>query len=232
MTKTTIVICRNPKGLNRQLVPLLPTIGTITLIGWKQISEPVDSGVPNDVAMMLARTFASVARVTFFAVSEADVTSKDWSLLNEDFVRAVSERGLIARAQQFLARIPYNAVLVSTRQAKTVVRLFDEPAFPWWLEGQIVLLSSAEGSLPLLDGKSAISLLDNDNSSRQREICLNAGILGIIRPGVDGDIAGFLSLNPSIEARLLSTLENESLRLGFDWSVLCKTEFSESLAGA
>ncbi|MBN9124945.1 MAG: hypothetical protein BGO99_08765 [Nitrosospira sp. 56-18] len=232
MTKTTVMICRDPKGLNRQLVPLLPATGAITLIGWKQIPEPVDGGVPNDVAMMLARAFTSVARVTFFGISEADVTSRDWLLLKEDFVRAVNKRGLIGRAQQLIDRIPYNAVLVSTRQAKTVIRLFDEPAFPWWLEGQIVLLSSTEGPPPLLDIKSVISLLDNDDSSRQRETCLDAGILGIIRPGVDGDIAGFLSLDPSIEAQLLSTLEDESTCSGFDWSVLCEAEFGERFAGA
>ncbi len=232
MTRTTIAICRDPKGLNQQLVPLLPAIGTITLIGWKQTPEPVDGGVPSDVAIMMARSFASVARVTFFGTSEAGVTSEDWSPLNEDLVRAVSKRGLIDRVQKLIDRIPSNAVLISTRQAKTAVRLFDEPAFPWWLEGQVVLLSSAEGPPPLLDGKSAISLLDNGDHSRQREICLDAGILGLIRPGIDGDVAGFLSLDSSVEARLLSALEDESRRSGFDWSVLCKDEFTASLAGA
>lgn len=232
MTKTTIVICRDPEGLNRQLVPLLPAIGTITLIGWKRVPEPVDGGVPREVAMMMARAFASVARVTFFGISEAGAISEDWSPLDEDFIRAVGKRGLVGRVQQRVDRVPYNAVLISTRKAETVACLFDEPAFPWWLQGQMVLFSSAVGPPPLLDGRSAISLLDGDDNVGQREICLNAGISGMIRPGVDGDVAGFSSLNSSFEAQLLSALEDESMHSGFVWSVLGKDGFGESLTGA
>ncbi|SFN87885.1 hypothetical protein SAMN05216386_2056 [Nitrosospira briensis] len=230
MTKTTILVCRDPRGSNWQLGPLSSTHGSEALIGWRQIPDPVDDGVPTDVAMVMARAFTAVARVTFLCAPEINGVKDGWTQSGEEFVRAMRKPGLARVISRVIDRIPRDAALVSTRRPETALRLFDDPAFPWWMQGQIVLLSAHEAGPPELDCECAISLVDNDDWSNQKEILSEAGILGMVRPGVDGDVAGLFSLVPSLEAALLSTLENETSRAGFEWAVLPEDKFCEFLA--
>ncbi|HEU4853769.1 MAG TPA: hypothetical protein VFS89_00580 [Nitrosospira sp.] len=231
MTRTALLVCHNPRGSNWQLAPLCSTNGRAALIGWRQVPDSVDDGVPIDVAMVMARAFTSVARVTFLCTSESDGAAAGWMQLDEDFVRAMRRPGLTGFIRQFIDRIPRNAALMSTRRPEIVLRLFDDPAFPWWMQGQVVLLSPAEAGPPELDSEFLISLVDKDDWSNQEKILSNAGILGIVRPGVDGDVAGLLSLASSFETVVLSALEDESVRAGFEWDMLDEAMFSERLAG-
>src|SRR5688500_18295925 len=133
MTKTTILLCRNPHGSNWQLGPLPLTDGQAALIGWKQIPDPVDEGVPIDVAMVMALAFTSVARVTFLCTSESNGVTTSWMQLDEEFVRAMRKPGLAGGISRLIDRIPPDAALMSTRRPETVLRLFDDAAFPWWM---------------------------------------------------------------------------------------------------
>ena len=187
--------------------------------------------MPIDVAMVMARAFTSVARVTFLCTSESDGVTDGWTQLGEEFVRTMRKSGLAGFIRRFIDRIPRNAALMCTRRPEIVLRLFDDPAFPWWMQGQVVLLSTPEAGPPELDSEFLISLVDKDDWSNQEKILSEAGILGIVRPGVDGDVAGLLSLASSFEPIVLSALEEESARAGFEWDVLDEDMFSVRLAG-
>jgi hypothetical protein len=52
------------------------------------------------------------------------------------------------------------------------------------------------------------------------------GIEGILRPGVDGDVAGLLSLTDAFDQVVLAGLESETRRAGFDWALLPEMEFA------
>lgn len=228
MTRTAIFICHDARDAGWELGDLPATGGAIVLIGWRQIPEPVDCGVPNDIAAVMARALTCAARITFLS-TEIDAPSNVWSPRGEDFVRAVGKDGIAGRIQNLIDHIPRHAALVSTRHPETVRRLFDDGGFPWWLRGQAVLLSDPQAALPDLDWTLLLSLLSDEWSTRTADFPI-AGIVGLIRPGVDGCVAGFLSLTTSFEAVMLAALERESLQAGFGWAVLSEGAFRERLA--
>lgn len=98
------------------------------------------------------------------------------------------------------------------------------------MRGQVVLLSAPAAGPPELDGESVIALIDNQNWSNQEKILTRTGILGTVRPGVDGDVAGLFSLTPAFEADVLSALEIETVRADFEWAILPEHKFREFLA--
>jgi hypothetical protein len=50
-----------------------------------------------------------------------------------------------------------------------------------------------------------------------------------LRPGVDGDVAGLLSLTDAIEQAVLAALESETRHAGFDWELLPEDAFIDLL---
>lgn len=230
MTDTAIFVCHDPHGSHWQLGPLPATGSTMTLIGWKQVSESVDGGIPDDVAAMIARSLTGVARITFLASTpEMAISSNAWSFMGECFVRRVEKAGLAGRIQCVFDRIPYNAVLVSTRCPKTALRLFDDCSFPWWLQGQVAILSRPEAAPPNLDRAMLVSLL-GDEWTRWAAEYSGEEIFGVLRPGVDGDVIGLLSLTSSFETAILRVLENESMQMNFEWALLSEDAFRNRLA--
>ena len=228
MTRSAIFVCREPQDSGWELGPLPITGGSMMLIGWRQIPKPVDGGVPNDIAAVIARALTCVARVTFLS-TEMDAPSNVWSLRGADFVRSAGQAGLVGCIQNLIDRIPPHAALVSTRRTETALRLFDDGGFPWWLRGQVALLSNPEAAPPDLEGGALLSLVDNAWATYAAGFS-GAGVLGVLRPGVDGDVAGLLSLTPSFEAVMFAALENESARAGFEWAVLSEDVFRDHLA--
>jgi hypothetical protein len=52
------------------------------------------------------------------------------------------------------------------------------------------------------------------------------GIVGTVRPGVDGDVAGLLSLTAGFDDALLRALEYEAKLALFRWSVLTEEDLA------
>jgi hypothetical protein len=46
------------------------------------------------------------------------------------------------------------------------------------------------------------------------------GVQAIIYPGVDGDVAGFVSSSPAFAGEILQAIESEAVRSGFNWEVI------------
>jgi len=79
MSDTSIFVCLEPRRSDWwQLGALPPSIGRMMLIGWKKDPEPVDGGVPEDVAPLLARAFTSIGRVTFLSSALHASTGGGW----------------------------------------------------------------------------------------------------------------------------------------------------------
>ena len=225
MTHTSIFACRDPRGLHWQLGPLPPATGRVTLLGWSQTTERHDAGVPDEVAGVLARALTSTARVTFPSSAATDGATRVWSPLGDDLARALSGKGISDRVLGKLRGRPPNVALMSTRRPDTAMRLFDDASFPWWMQGQVVLLSGLDAPPPDLDEDALLALFGEDWTKRAAPLAA-AGIEGIVRPGVDGDVAGLLSLRDEFEQTVLNALERETRLAGFDWALLPEEAFA------
>lgn len=205
--QAAILACVDPVNAHWQLGPLPPAQGRMLLIGWRLPLPAVDSGVPEVVAAILARALTSVARVSFPVSDDAAIALK-------------GEAAIVK--------------LVSTCEAETAVRMFADPGYPWHLQGQVALLSPLHSRAPKIDRKALLSLLSGhwtkpDGQLRQFH---SLGILAVIRPGVDGDIGGVLSLSDGFANTLLEALECAAGNAQFAWFRLPEDDFANMLAKA
>ena len=209
MSDTSIFVCLEPRRSNWwQLGALPPSIGRMMLVGWKKDPEPVDGGVPEDVAPLLARAFTSIGRVTFLSSAVHAATAGGWWPLK---------------------RAPGPAELTSTTDPQTLMQAFDDAAHPWSMQGQVLLISAPSVPSPEIDRKHLRALLENDWSGAA-DVLSPPGVIAVLRPGVDGDLAGLLTLTADVERTSLAALEAETRRASFDWSVLTDDAFSERYA--
>jgi hypothetical protein len=224
VSRTAIFACRDARDPQWQLGDLPPLTGRFTLIGWKESTEAIEAGVPDKIAQVLARAFTSIARVIFLA----DAGGLDtWTPLKGDAIRTLTSKGFAARVASKLKGTPSDMALVSTRHPETAMRLFDDAGFPWWQQGQIVLLASEDRShhdvepeqLDTFDKETLLNLFSDDWTMRAAPLA-SKGVAGVVRPGVDGDVAGLLSLAGAFERTALDALERETRRAGFDWELV------------
>ena len=208
MSHTAIFVCVEPRRSEWQLGVLPPSMGRMMLIGWKQDPEPVDAGVPDDVAAVVARALTSIGRVTFPS-SAVHASAGGWSPF---------KRG------------PDAGDLLSTTDPQTVTQAFDDAAHPWSMQGQVLLISAPSVPPPEIDRKRLRALLENDWSGAADALA-PPGVIAVLRPGVDGDLAGLLTLTADAERTSLAALEGETRRAAFDWSVLTEAAFADRYGG-
>jgi hypothetical protein len=197
----------------------------LTLLGWRQAPEPVDGGVPQEVAGVLARAITSTARVTFPCTFVSTAVANAWSPMGDDLIRSIIGKGFGARLVAKVKGKPSAITLMSTRRPETALRLFDDAGFPWWMQGQVVVLSTTDAPPPNIDEDTLLALFGDDWANHAPSLG-PLGIEGIVRPGVDGDVAGLLSLTDAFDDAVIDALESETRRAGFDWGVLTEDAFA------
>jgi hypothetical protein len=191
-----------------------PTGGRWTLIGWSQHPESVDAGVPLAVRLLIADALAAAARVTFLTSSLTPRQGPGWSLAGSDSVlRLKRERGFSLR----LRAQPAEMVLVSTRSPKTIATLFDDAGYPWWMQSQVALLSEPDSLLPEPSFELVADLLACD-LNRQASALIRQGVHAVLRPAVDGDAAGLVGLDGSLDDRVLEHLATMAKSAGMPYA--------------
>lgn len=230
MTKTSILVCRDARRSEWQLGRLPPAAGRMTLIGWTQQPEPHDAGVPQEVAAVLARALTSVARVTFPSSIVHPSPTASWSQSGAALVRGLTAASTAGRVAAALKGAPGHVALVSTRDPETTRRGFDDAGYPWWMQGQALLLSAPDGPPPDISRDHLLALFDEDWAAAAATLA-DAGVVGIVRPGVDGDLAGLLSLAPGFDDVTLAALQKEARSAAFDWSVVTEEDFARRYSG-
>ncbi len=219
MTPRSILACRDARGAHWQLGPLPPPAGSLTLVGWMHAANEQDGGVPPDVADVLARALTSVARVTFPSSRVSASGAQIWSSFDGGLVRALTDSGVVARTAAKLRGAPSNGALISTRDAELAARAFDDEGFPWWLQGQVLLLSSPDGAPPDVSAPTVTALFEDDWAEQAARLTA-LDVQGVVRPGVDGDLAGVLTLTEALEKSLLDALEREARLAGLSWAIV------------
>lgn len=228
--RNTVFVCHNPIETYWQLGQISTVGGNFTLIGWDLSSTLTDGGMPETVAGILARAMTSTANVIFLSSNVNGGIANDWKTIGDDAVCVLKENNPLRCVLNALSNRTSDFTLLSTRNPKAVIELFDDGIYSWWMQGQVILLSEPERATPKINRQILLALFEED-WTRQASQLQSVGIQSVLRPGVDGSVAGFLFLTDAFRITFLKALEEESRAAEFDWSLLSETDFASSLAG-
>lgn len=229
MKTFSMLVSTSARSAQWQLAGFLGT-STSVLWGWRQAPKAVDSGVPDEVAGVLSRALCRCAQVSFLFSKPEDITT---TYQKEHYsLQPISEQGLFAlQIARWWSGRPSHLVIVSSNEPKVVFHLFfDDGYFSWVLQGQTVFLSSLSEPAPDLR-----DVLSKAWQKKYEEAPLRAvndyALTGVMRPGVDGDVAGFLFNSVAHKECFLGALREEAESSGMQFKVRNETEFMDSLAG-
>lgn len=192
------------------------------LVGWSAPLDDRDDGVSHKVAAVIARSLTAVSRVSFPISEPLEVAGIDTE--SSDIVSSTVER-LHAR----LKHEPVHMRLLTTGDPDVASRIFFDPGFPWQLQGQVALLHPPGSAPPRLDRKSLGILMGRDWRQEIARPDLRH-VLGLMRPGVDGAVAGIWSFDKKVTQVLLARLENEAHQSGFEFCTVGEDAFTGMLA--
>jgi hypothetical protein len=116
--------------------------------------------------------------------------------------------------------------LVSTNTPAIASGLFEEAKYPWTQQGQMVLLSARGASPPNLSPREVRAVMERDP-----EIAQQAGFMGALLPGVDGDVAGLWVFDAAAKQSLIDAMRTQCAAAGWHFEVLAEDEFREKLSG-
>jgi hypothetical protein len=227
-----LLITHDAPGPQWQLPAPPTTQGAFALIGWS--SDQRDGGVPERIVDVLARSLATSGRVTFACSTLSAPDAPGWQMQGDEFVARHQTRSALGRmAARFSARAPVDLMLLSTTSEQSVRRLFDDPGYPWWNQGQFVLVSRPGASAPDFDriAFNPAKLFERD-CSEGFALLQPLGVQAMLCPGVDGDVAGLLCASTEIRDRFETILSHDAQAFGVSLLHVSEAEFVEGLAAS
>jgi hypothetical protein len=225
----TILLCHDVKGAYWQFGPLPPHQGKFVLVGWT-VSDS-NEGVPARIANALARGLAAFGRVSFLSSRVGAKQDTGWLPHGSDFVATFSLRALHGwRGLLSGWRGPKHLVLLSTVREETVLGMFDDAGYPWWLQGQFALLSRPAALPPDLapHGRLLTHLVEPDWADAFSKLA-QKGIEAVFRPGVDGSVAGVLCRSPEVLEEVEKNICGAAGDFGLAYRRLSEQTFQASL---
>lgn len=190
--------------------------GRTWLIGWD--ATPDEEGVPHAVGQALALALAATLRVSFLRSSSRPGLTTEWIVDNDgDFSRSTRPTGALGNAIDRLRGRHGPVTLVCSKRADALAVMFDDPAFPWWLQSQVLLLSALDAPPPDVTPEQVLALLDVDWAAAAARL-RGCGVLAVGRPAVDGDAMGLLAFDDTIADRLMASLAAHAGTAGLGWS--------------
>jgi hypothetical protein len=116
--------------------------------------------------------------------------------------------------------------LASTTDPAIASRLFDEANYSWTHRGQIALLSPHNARPPALATRQIRELHEQRNPG----VAQRAGFMGVLLPGVDGDVAGLWVFDPVAKRRLMDALRAQCVAAACLLEVLPEEAFRKKLS--
>jgi hypothetical protein len=220
--KKMIFVCLNPVASYWQLDLAPSTDAEVMLIGWDPSCDDPDGGFPGELAILFARVLTSLAQVVF-PMSEAPDTD---GMMTQ---RVVIASNVFERLHARIKREPVRIHLVSTAEPDVACRLFYAGGFSWQMQSQVALFLPLGAPAPQLDRKGLRLLIASESGDTHLRLGLHDA-LGLIRPGVDGAVAGIWSFNRTFGLALLAKLESVAFQMGFEFRLVSETTFTELLA--
>jgi hypothetical protein len=225
-----ILLSHDASNEHWQLGPLPPREGSITLVGWR--TKEGESAVPPLVARVLARALVRYGRVSFPCSTVPTARASGWCPLGADHIQAFPRRLVHGRGLTFAAlRDRSELRLLSTVREESVLGLFDDPAYPWWHQGQFALVSRPAESLPdIAPHRGLLGELIEPEWAETLGKLAAIGVDLILRPGVDGDVAGLLCTSLEVRQELEDRIRSAATEFGLACSVASEEVFSAWLA--
>ena len=103
---------------------------------------------------------------------------------------------------------------------------FDDAHLPWWLQGQIFVLAALDDEPPELGPTQVLAWRDD---AWTRLAAAHPRVRGLVRPGVDGDVAGIWTRDAELRDRLSAALDRRAREAGRRWLSLDENAFAEHL---
>ena len=227
-----VFVTHDTPGPQWQLGSPSPELGAFALIGWDANGR--DGGVPERIVDVLAASLSAFGRVTFACSAAAADDAPGWRLRDGDFIGRDRARSVMGRmAARWSAASPGDLVLLSTVTRQSVARLFDDAGHPWWNQSQFALVSVADAVPPDFEriGFDPATLLQSGWLE-----CLHTlaplGVQAILRPGVDGDVAGLLCTSSAVRDRFEVIISRCAQEADVALQFVGAETFSEALASS
>jgi hypothetical protein len=218
-----LIATRGPLALPWRLAEPEESLAFL-LVGWSMPLAPDrDGGMPRPIGDAFARALVRVGRLTYPCSSEPPSSPRTQS-------RSMQPVGIAERLSTALGSTPSKFWVVTTNDPQVASELFDDPGFPWWLQGQGALISRGD-LVPSLDRATLLAVTDPAFTVTQANLSA-LGAVALVRAGVDGDVAGVASINPEVDAEILSCLEAAASESGIGWLLLDEDSFANSLSDA
>jgi hypothetical protein len=194
-------LCRNYEELIWELPIRVAHGWRRGLLGWSLAARSIDAGVPGRVAHLLATVLVRHAVVIFpSGTGRRPLLSRKW-IAGRDFS------------------------FIHATQADEAVRLFNAKNFEWSIGAQTVFLSPIGAPPPILAEAHLDLARDGDNLDR---LAL-AGVVGLLLPGVDGQVAGLYTFGDDLWNNLIVDLSGLSAAMGMVWREVSEIEFKHLL---
>jgi len=201
------------------LKPEVPAGAQGAMVGWVRDAAPIDDGIPETVALVIARALTSRYNLTFSDPNNGG--SDQWEKHGTYATRFLKPNGI----QRLNPYAGYS--LTTTSDPDTAVRLFDTDESLWVQQLQVAFLS------PRLCQPPDITFQDLHQFLRSRS--LDCGHLqsqfasiGLLTPGPDGDFAQVILCQPSAMNELKQSLQLESGAAGLHFAEVSGLEFEQT----
>jgi hypothetical protein len=196
--------------------------GTRALLGWVTDPKTVDAGVPQAVAMLLARALCRCVMLTFlWQPHEGPPASEQWRPLGKGQVKHL-KAGLLERVR---GNPPFT--LLATCDPADAENLFYNEKFSWELRAQRVFLSPIE-ALPDLDYRHVSTVFNWPPKLDVMGHFQGTNVLGMLLPGVDGDFAELVVFDEGQRPALQQALSQECAARGVDFQLVDEATFKQT----
>ncbi|WP_395699033.1 hypothetical protein [Aquabacterium sp.] len=217
----TLLLCRAPAGRQWELGPVAELPFPHWLIGWPPAGR-IDAIVPTVVRRVLTGALTSLAPLAFLASSASGGDKPfDGSSTLADLGRSIARRVGLAS--------PSPACWRQEAAAKDAEAVFDQHGFDWALRAQLGLVCPAVSDLPT-PSKEFVDAILGERWADQLPALVGRGVLAMLRPGVDGDVALLVAATPAVEARIADALDRTAAETGVRLITLDEPAFAERLA--
>ena len=192
------------------------------LLGWRVGPElEREGGMSDSVGLLLS---GALLRVGVVSYPSSSLPSSSPSTR----VRLMNADGIGERIRAVLSRTPSKMWLVTVTSPSEACQLFDDPGFPWWMQGQIGLLSARDSAVDL-DRATLLKLMDPMRPVRRAEL-LDLSLKAVVLPGVDGDVAAIVSIDAKTDAAIVAAIEASARESGYQWSIAPEAELAHVLS--
>lgn len=228
MRRNRVLACTAP-GARWELGDQSDQAKGLVMLGWTLDTAAVDGGMPQSVGLILCRALTSTGRVTFPSSESGSGIGRNWTHVGDDLACSLGNGGVRGMLKAAVGRVPTEVVVVSTMQPARAARMFEDSSYPWWMRGQVALISDGKLPPPEIDRPTLLGLIEDDWIARATSLRI-AGICAVMRPGVDGDVAGILALSEVFRLAFLAQLDHHARIAGFDFELLPEDAFVDRLA--